>query len=1163
VIELGDDELDSARFDEELDRALQHTRVGDHLAAMDLLTSALARWRGDAYAGFAHEEWARPEAVRLEERRLDARETLVEVRLALGRSEQAIAEARSLVEAEPLRERSRRILMRALYATGRQVDALRAFDDYRRLLGDEVGLVPSPDLVALESQIARHAVDPAVADTARGYVLHERIGEGAFSIVRRASQPGTERDVAVKIIRAELADQPDFVRRFEVEARTIARLEHPNIVPIHDFWREPGAAYLVMRLLRGGSVERLLRDRGPMSRDQVVRLLDDIGAALTTAHDAGIVHRDVRPANLLLDEQGNAYLADFGIALPTATAGGPPIVSPAYAAPEMLRGEATGPTADVLSLGVTVFEALTGRLPFADTVERAEIIRRQLAEPLPPVTATRTDLPPAIDGVLARATAKAPEDRHPSVAALVDELREVLLTDGAARRGRREPAAGVENPYLGLHAFDEQDADRYFGREALITELVEAVERRPLVVVVGPSGSGKSSVVRAGLVPALRRGGVPGSAEWFVTTMVPGSDPIDALETALLRVAVNPPASLREQLAEDGGLLRAIRRVLPDDRTKILVVVDQFEELFTLSSVDARDRFLDELAAAIGHPDSPLRVVATLRADHYDVPLRHAAMADLVTEGTVTVRPMTGDELERAITQPAHAAGVDVEPALVAELVSGVAGQPSSLPLLQFALTELFDRRVGDVMLLDTHRELGGLSGALAASADRIVDTGDPADEAEARRIFGRLVTLGEGVEDTRRRALRSELGTGERTAWLLDAFVAARLLSTDRDPVSRQPTVEVAHEALLRDWPRLRGWLADDRSDLRSLHAMSAAADAWIASGLRCRRARPRRPPRDRQGPRTRRPDWLDDHEAAWVAASRRAADEERAAELAAAERDRRQNRRLRGLLAAAACLLVLAVVATAVALVLRDRSRDSERAAAASRDLALENERAAEDARSEALASAAQAEQNAAQAERNAQEAEDNAREAEANALAADSARDLAEIERLIAQSAAQIDAAPDRAILLALEANRRRDDISTQTADPSGDRDRATSHRVPPGPFRGGVDHDVQRGWSCGAHLGVRRSRRVVRPGDGRRPRSGRRGPARARSRHLGRRLDGRVQPDRSHAGDHRSRRGRAITRPGGRGQAAGARSPGPNGRLPRCRDGYGPRGRRRVG
>lgn len=271
---------------------------------------------GRAYGDFGDEEWTRPEQVRLEERRVEAVELHVEVMLTDGRTEPAIALARSIAEEYPLRERPRELLMRALYIGGRQVDAIRSYRDYRKLLADETGLDPSTELVELEGlMLAGELPREVPAGRARGYQLGEVLGRGAFSVVHRATQPGVGRDVAVRIIRAEVADRPSFVQRFEREAQLAAAVEHPHVVPLYDFWREPGAAYLVMRWMRGGNLAQVLRKRGPVSRDELSRILEEVGGALHAAHRIGVLHRDVRPANLLRDEDGATYLADFGIAV--------------------------------------------------------------------------------------------------------------------------------------------------------------------------------------------------------------------------------------------------------------------------------------------------------------------------------------------------------------------------------------------------------------------------------------------------------------------------------------------------------------------------------------------------------------------------------------------------------------------------------------------------------------------------------------------------------------------------------------------------------------------------------------------------------------------------------------------------------------------------------
>ncbi len=321
------------------------------------------------------------------------------------------------------------------------------------------------------------------------------------------------------------------------------------------------------------------------------------------------------------------------------------------------------------------------------------------------------------------------------------------------------PVPEPTNPYKGLRAFQEADAPDFFGRAALAERLVArlAAPGPGFLAVVGPSGSGKSSVVRAGLVPALRQGAMPP----VVANLVPGAQPWEELEAALLRVAVNPPASLREQLlADERGLLRAVKRVLPDDPAAwLLLVIDQFEEVFTLVADEAlRADFLDSLAVAVAEPRSPLRVVVTLRADFYDRPLVYASYARLLGERTEVVGPLAPAELHEAIAGPAARAGLALEPGLAPTIIQDVGEQPGTLPLLQYALTELFERRAGRQLTLAAYRASGGVLGALGRRAEAIY-SGLPAPEQEtARQLFLRLVTLGEGTEDTRRRAHLAEL---------------------------------------------------------------------------------------------------------------------------------------------------------------------------------------------------------------------------------------------------------------------------------------------------------------------------------------------------------------------------------------------------------------------
>jgi serine/threonine protein kinase/DNA-binding winged helix-turn-helix (wHTH) protein len=364
-------ELDATRFEGLLAQSRSAEQESDPERARLLIDEALETWRGVPYEEFADEEWVRAEVVRLTELRASAVERRFEALLAKGRHTEVIGPLREAVDAEPWRETRRVQLALALYRAGRHAEALRVIQDYRTQLAEELGLDPSPDVAALEHRILDH--DPGLMPPShrqhslRGYELDEVIGEGAFSLVWRGVQPALSRTVAVKQIRAGVASQPDFIRRFETEAQTVATLEHPHIVPLYDFWREPDNAYLVMRFVAGGSLESEVLQRG-LDDARLRRLVEQVGAALHTAHRVGVIHRDVKSASVLLDDDGNFYLTDFGIAftgsladdeLATALSTG----SPAYASPEQLRRQSLDLRTDVHAFGITLFEAATGRLP--------------------------------------------------------------------------------------------------------------------------------------------------------------------------------------------------------------------------------------------------------------------------------------------------------------------------------------------------------------------------------------------------------------------------------------------------------------------------------------------------------------------------------------------------------------------------------------------------------------------------------------------------------------------------------------------------------------------------------------------------------------------------------------------------------------------------------
>ncbi|MBU1747575.1 MAG: hypothetical protein KKA73_07795, partial [Chloroflexi bacterium] len=419
-----------------------------------------------------------------------------------------------------------------------------------------------------------------------------------------------------------------------------------------------------------------------------------------------------------------------------------------------------------------------------------------------------------------------------------------------------EPA----NPYKGLSPFLETDAPDFFGREALLARLLERLGGEPepgteawtahFLTVVGPSGSGKSSVVRAGLVPALRRAAQWSAERWHIATMFPGADPQAALDAALDEALPSLPHP--SPASEGGARARVWGGDLADrlpEHDRLLLVIDQAEELFTLTQdADVRARFVANLLAAAQAPHSPLYVVVTLRADYFAQPLQSPDWGRLFTRRVEFTLPLSPEELHRAIVEPARRAGVNVEPGLVDDLVADASGASGALPLLQYALTELFERREGNTMTLAAYRDIGGLTGALVGRVDALYAGLTPLEQAAARHLFLRLVVLDEEGGVARRRVPRAEILSLAGQPWrgeissadaqrqaletVLDLFGRHRLLTFDQDPAIGAPTVEIAHEALIAAWDCLGDWIRASREDLRLRRRLRALTQEWEQSG-------------------------------------------------------------------------------------------------------------------------------------------------------------------------------------------------------------------------------------------------------------------------------------------------------------------------------------------
>ena len=523
-----------------------------------------------------------------------------------------------------------------------------------------------------------------------------------------------------------------------------------------------------------------------------------------------------------------------------------------------------------------------------------------------------------------------------------------------------EPPAPGKPPFQGLQYFEEADADRFFGREHVVERLVDRLQAERFLILVGASGSGKSSVVRAGLVPTLRRriGFVD-----VVHVLTPTARPLEMLAARLAGSTSSPVTSftLLEALAHDPRSMRLhLRRTVPPGG-RALLVVDQFEELFTLCR-DPFDReaFTDNLLAASNDLDAPCAVVLTLRADFYAHCAQHAELAEAVAHHQEYLGPMTAEELRRTIEGPAERGGWSFEAGLVDLLLREVGEEPGALPLLSHALLETWRRRRGVHLTFRGYSDSGGVRGAIAQSAEDVFHKCLGAEQqAIARRVFVRLTELGEGTQDTRRRATLDELGSrsDDRTAvhQVLQILADARLITLG------EGTAEVAHEALIREWPTLRTWLDEDRAGLRLHRQLNEAAREWehhnrdsdlLFRGARLAQIR----------------EWTETHtddvnasEQTYLSACIQAAEQETAdsearrqreleaarqlavAEQRHAEVEHRAAVRLRRRAVSLATALLLAISAAAAAIFFGDQARQSTRVAEANARTALVRELAA----------------------------------------------------------------------------------------------------------------------------------------------------------------------------------------------------------------------------
>jgi serine/threonine protein kinase len=706
------------------------------------------------------------------------------------------------------------------------------------------------------------AIELAPGHTIGQYELIRLLGRGGMGQVHLARDLRLGRLVALKLM---IAQRPSHNQRFLGEARATAQCHHENIVVIHEVDEHDGHPYMVLEYLEGQTLRQWLREhaaaaavsspgapspgRAPVPPGRAVELMLPVVRALAYAHEQGIVHRDLKPENILLTRTGIIKVLDFGVAkllsAPTsddsceaghsaeaATAHSSALIGTLpYMSPEQMEMGVIDHRTDLWAVGVMLFEMVTGAHPVPSRSMADLLGIADLSTPMPCV---REAMPDAGRGlgplaaVIDRCLRKDRERRPASARELLAELE-------ALAPGRHTAPVGEGgSPFAGLAAFQEADADRFFGRDHDIEQIVNELRSRPLVAVVGPSGTGKSSLVRAGVIPALKRSG----EGWDAYIVRPGRAPLAALAAVAdgLAQVHDPSESIARLRTEPGYFGARLRARAAIQLRRILVFVDQLEELYTLGAPpDERTAFLAALIAAADDAASPLRVIVSMRSDFLDRLAEDRRLGAEVTRGLVLLPPMGREGMCEALRRPVEATEYRFEsPALVDRMVEALAATPGALPLLQFTAARLWELRDRERRLLTeaSYERLGGVAGALASHADAVLAGMSSAQQALARVVLERLVT----AERTRALVSMSELGALHRDPGAVDDVVqhlaAMRLLAIERGAEGADPTVELVHESLIDRWPRLARWLAENQDDAAFLARLRNAAQQWEKHG-------------------------------------------------------------------------------------------------------------------------------------------------------------------------------------------------------------------------------------------------------------------------------------------------------------------------------------------
>ena len=682
------------------------------------------------------------------------------------------------------------------------------------------------------------------------------LGQGGMGRVYLARDRRLGRNVAIKEIL-----EPNTIgrKRFRREAQAAARLQHQNIATIYDDGEFEGRPYIVTEYVRGTALATIDK---PMPWQRVLTLGRAMTRGLAAAHRQGVIHRDIKPANIMVSDamapdDGEPKILDFGLArvLPmddvesvaqgsapddlagssgssgALTQNGAVAGTPAYMAPELWRPGPASKASDVYSLGVVLYELCAGHRPFGD-LAFGELRAAVCSQDPPELTEIAPEVNERLAALIHRCLVRDPAQRYESGQALWHALEALAPVVSPAARAKTGEI--LDNPYPGLRPFDASLHRVFFGREPDVRELIERLHRERLIIVAGPSGAGKSSLVRAGVIPKLGQLGLADGRTWDAHTLVPGRNPVQALRAVLDAELESERTgdSLTDLLSDDAFAVSAAIEQKNGAGRGIAIIVDQLEELLTVSDESSTARFSQVLATLVERTES-LRVIATVRGDKLTELMSLPGLGRLAATSFYMLRPIDSEGLRTAIVQPALLHGVEIEEGLVESLLAAGDGSAVSLPLLQFALSRLWEARDqrdqrGQVIRVDALERLGGVEGALSRHADRVWQRLAPDLQRAVRDVLIHLVA----VEGHRARRSEDELIGGDQARrGALEALVESRLVTASRNDHG-EATYELAHEALISGWQRLRSWLSEEGEILGIKERLAIAAADWEHEG-------------------------------------------------------------------------------------------------------------------------------------------------------------------------------------------------------------------------------------------------------------------------------------------------------------------------------------------